>query len=74
MCNMMYNWEFYYHTIADMCHPKFTWLEPGSREPQPQDDTSSSSSESSDDSDSEDYTDSDWEYLSEILAQKSGAA
>ena len=46
----------------------------GSREPQPQDDTSSSSSESSDDSDSEDYTDSDWEYLSEILAEKSGAA
>ena len=31
----------------------------GSREPQPQDDTSSSSSEFSDDSNSEDYSDSD---------------
>ena len=62
MCNMMCNWEFYYHTIADMCHPKFTWLEPGSREPQPQDDTSSSSSKSSDDSDTE------WENLADVLA------
>ena len=41
----------------------------GSREPQPTDTSSDSSN-----SDTEDYSDSDWEYLSDILAEKSGAA
>ena len=41
----------------------------GSREPQPTDTSSDSS-----DSDTEDYSDSDWEYLSDILAEKSGEA
>ena len=38
----------------------------GSREPQPEDDSSEDTS-----SDSEDASDSDWEYLSKILAKKS---